>query len=399
MKKELLIAKRKKAKELFKKGWDKKTIANHLVSSPRSITKWVNLSDKQPTEDRRGWKKGKKRKHTKKEEEEIIAIKKQLQKEESFFSGADVVQFNYEHKYKTKMSKWFVKQVLKNSNLTKRRLPKRDNRSRYMQYPIHILEKLDKRVASIDFIGPKFYANKQVANFLSYKNIRPDKKGSVHKIKGQTTGETLKILAKIWEKKPLPDVLKIDNDTSFGHVVFHKKRIGQFTIALLNLGIYPLYIAPRSPWNNGNVEGFNSVFSRSFWNKLKFKDEKELDIKIQKFNVEYEKYSELINNNPNNIKERFFDKSINLKNREVRKFKVHKIYFLRVVRRVNKKDSKQEKGFINILETKILLDKKYINLYTFSTIDLKKKNLTIEVEDKDTGKRFTIKKIKFSVKL
>ena len=59
-----------------------------------------------------------------------------------------------------------------------------------------------------------------------------------------------------------------------------------------------LYIAPRSPWNNGQVEGFNSVFSKKFWNKLQFSDEQEIDIKIKDFNVAYEKYSRLVSNNP-----------------------------------------------------------------------------------------------------
>ena len=88
-----------------------------------------------------------------------------------------------------------------------------------------------------------------------------------------------------------------------------------------------------------------------------------------------------------------------MKNRDLKKFKTHKIYFLRVIRRIDKKESKEEKGFIDILETKILLDKKYINMYTFSTLNLKEKTLTIEVEDKSNGERFIIKKIKFTIKI
>ncbi len=61
---------------------------------------------------------------------------------------------------------------------------------------------------------------------------------------------------------------------------------------------YPLYIAPRSPWNNGQVEGFNSVFSKKFWNKRQFNDEQEIDVKIKDFNIAYEKYSRLVSNDP-----------------------------------------------------------------------------------------------------
>ncbi|MCW3142038.1 MAG: transposase [Methanophagales archaeon] len=77
-----------------------------------------------------------------------------------------------------------------------------------------------------------------------------------------------------------------------------KRQIIKIRLAffLLNLGVYPLYIAPRSPWNNGQVEGFNRVFSKKFWNKLQFSDEQEIDVKIKDFNIAYEKYSRLVSN-------------------------------------------------------------------------------------------------------
>ena len=78
------------------------------------------------------------------------------------------------------------------------------------------------------------------------------------------------------------------------------KRIVFF---LLNLGVYPLYTAPRSPWNNGHVEGFNSVFSKKFWNKLQFSDEQEIYVKIKDdFN------------------------GVNLENKAVKHFRADKIY-------------------------------------------------------------------------
>jgi hypothetical protein len=48
------------------------------------------------------------------------------------------------------------------------------------------------------------------------------------------------------------------------------------------------YTAPRNPWNNGEVERFNSIFATKFWNRTRFNNEDEIDVEIKKFNFERE---------------------------------------------------------------------------------------------------------------
>ena len=85
------------------------------------------------------------------------------------------------------------------------------------------------------------------------------------------------------------------------------------------------------------------MFSKKFWNKLRFTDEEEVDVKIKGFNLDYEKYTKLVNNNPPLENPKFMDdfKCVDLKNKEVKNFKEHKICFLRIARREG------EKGGIN----------------------------------------------------
>ena len=45
MKKELLIRKRKKAKELHDKGWSNRKIAGYLFASKDSVGKWVQMDE------------------------------------------------------------------------------------------------------------------------------------------------------------------------------------------------------------------------------------------------------------------------------------------------------------------------------------------------------------------
>ncbi len=95
------------------------------------------------------------------------------------------------------------------------------------------------------------------------------------------------------------------------------------TIFLLNLGVAPLYTEPRNPWNNGEVEGFNSIFATKFWNRTRFNNEEEVDVEIKKFNFEYEKYSDFVGNNPEIANPKFMRdfKMKELKNREVKRFR------------------------------------------------------------------------------
>ena len=322
MKKILLIEKRKKARELHRKGWSIRKIARYLVACKDSVRKWINLGDEEIFVDNRGWKKGRLRRYSKEQEKQIVKIRRALEKAGSYFIGALVVQKNYNNQNEMKVSKKFVDRTLKEYKLVKTPQNKRKGRSKYMQYPLHSLNKLGKCLLSLDFIGPKYLkGSSDRINFLSCKYVRPRKVGIVKRVKGQCTEEVIKVLKEIWQNNPVPDVLQVDNDSAFGTNLTHKKTIGRLTLFLLNLGVKPVYIAPRSPWNNGSVEGHNSLFSRKFWNKLQFTDEDEIDVKINEFNLAYEKYTTLIDNNPTPKKIAFIGdyKSVDITNKEVKK--------------------------------------------------------------------------------
>ena len=199
MKKTLIIEKRKKAKELRARGWSIRKVASNLVASKDSVSNWDKMSNEEIESDGRGWEKGRLRVHTEEEEKRIIEIREELEREESFFFGVDVVMKNYEHKYGEGIKKWYVEKVLRESGLTTKRQPKVKGKSKYMQYPENTLRKLGKTVMSMDFIGPKFLTGKKEGiNFLSLKYIRPEKYGIIQRVSGQTTNETIRVLTEIW---------------------------------------------------------------------------------------------------------------------------------------------------------------------------------------------------------
>jgi len=398
--KPILAIKRKQAKKLHKKGWAIRKIADCLGSGTRHVSQWINMSDEELEKDNRGWKKGNPRKYTKEQKKEIKKIRQQLEKEGSFFIGSLVVQRNYNKLHTNNVSKSFVDRTLKEYKLVKTPRKKRKGVSKYMKYPQHTLNKMGKCMMSVDFIGPKYLkGSDDRINFLSCKYIRPRKEGIIKRVEGQTTDEAIRVLTEVWNDNPIPDVLRIDNDSAFGANLSREKQIGSFTLFLLNLGIKPLYVAQRSPWNNGSIEGHNSVFSKKFWNKLRFTDEKEVDVKIKSFNLEYEKYINLVNNNPPLENPEFMDdfKSADIKNKHVNRFKEHEICFLRITRRKGEKGDKKEYGFIDVLKHEIKLPVDLINLFVYCVIDLKKKKLFCYTETKD-GNLEEIKRINFKLK-
>jgi len=352
--------------------------------------------------DNRGWKKGKPRKYTHDAKSKIIKIRKNLEEEDSYFVGTIVVQNNYQKQTGKKVSQSFVGRVLKEAGLVKSPRKKKKGMSKYMKYPQKTIRKLGKSMMSVDFIGPKYLKeSSDRINFLSCKYIRPNKEGLTERIDGQTTEETIRILKEVWKTHMIPEVLKVDNDSAFGANLSHEMCVGKLTYFLLNMGVSPLYVAPRSPWNNGEVEGYNSVFSKKFWNKLQFTDEDEIDIKIKGFNIEYEKYSKLISNNPvikeDEIKHMDDFKDVDFENKEVKKFRVNKIYWLRIVRRKNEKGTDKEYGHINILKHEIELPKDMINQFVFCVFDIKSKKMKINIE-LDDGTLKEVKSLDFVVK-
>jgi transposase len=401
MEKILLITKRKKAYFLYhEEKWSIRKIAKHLIAGRDNVSRWVKMKEEDLSSDNRGWRKNRLRKYHKEDKEKIISIRKDLVKEESYFWGDKVVRANYLKQTGNNVSLWFVASTLREHGLVKSHSKKKKGGSKYMMYPVKTLNKLGSSMMSLDFIGPRYLkGSDDKINFLSCKYIRPSKEGIVKRISGQTTDETIRILKQVWEDYFIPDTLKVDNDSAFGTNLTHELSIGRLTLMLLNLGVNPLYIAPRSPWNNGEVEGFNNVFSQKFWNRLSFENEDEIDIKIKDFNFEYEKYSKLISNNAEvKNKRKISDfKEKDLLNKDVSKFKTKDIYFLRIVRRKGEKGGNNETGFINILGKEITLKQDIINLFVFCRIDLVTKKIIISTE-LETGKLEEVTTLNFEIK-
>lgn len=140
----------------------------------------------------------------------------------------------------------------------------------------------------------------------------------------------------------------MDNDLAFIGSCSAKRTISKTIKFLFAQKIIPIFTNPRSPWNNGSVEGSNSVFVRNFWNKFEFSSVEDIDQKLKLFNQSSLEYSDYEQNKLENKKDKEF---------------IPQIYF---IRKVNENLQKNGKGEISVLNENIELPGEYINLYTLS---------------------------------
>lgn len=406
MKRELLIEKRKKARYLYnEKGWSKNKIADHLVSHWNSVDRWICMDEDQIDQDGRGWEKGRLRDNTQKQRERIIDIRKQLRKEQCYFFGSEVIQKNYRKQYSDQdvPSLYFIEKTLREENLTVSQENKRvEDGAEYMKYPKDRLDKLGKVVMGIDFVGPRYIEDQtEPVHFLARKYIRPIKYGMMDRVESQTSEEALNVLLEDFKSHPIPDVLRLDNDRAFGVVSTSKRCIGGFLKAVLNLGMTPVFSAFSHPWNNGSTEGFNSLFSRKMWNQLQFSDEEQIDVEIKEFNVAYQKYSDLVTDNPelDSLQERTLGEENPLPEKQrdgLVPDRDPEIYWLRVVKEDPEAKTENRTGVIQILQEEIELPPVYINQFTLSKLDVRKEQLTVRVEN-EKGHMETIKTVDFKL--
>lgn len=409
-----------------------RAIAKKMKVSKNSVNKRLKMSFSNETKiseeycEKRGFKKWVCRKYTKVVRDRIKTIYDQMVEEKRFFINDYTIHEVYRKKYGDDLkneipNRFYIQFVQKQLWLhKKRKKPFRDWLSKYMHYPETTINKLGYIMEWIDFIGPRYLQGDQTPyHFLSRRYIRPDTFGEVSIISAQTTEQTIEKLASDRELRPIPQVLKVDNDSAFGMLRSGKTKdcIWSFTKWLLTLWISPIYSVPREPWNNGNVEGQNSIFNKLFWQEILFDSPKHLRTEITRFNTEYKQYSDLTSTKDDDMKKlgvteetiTDFCTKNNIKKEQVSKkefydkltkkdFKATKIYVLRKVVRVGEKQGGNEKGEIELLGNIITLDKKFINSIVLCTIDVKKDLLTIWQEVNGTlsiikTKKYLVKNI------
>lgn len=344
-------------------------------------------SDQNFEEDNRGWQRGRTRTHTDSEKELIRTVRNELiNSENDSYIGPEAILKHIrknESKYESgqdtdinSINSSFIISALKELRLSKPHKKRTKGCSEYQHYPKTLIRLIGKLILEIDFIQRFIKGQTKSLHFIGF-SCKKLKFRQYRRISGQTNINVRKELEWFFDNFFLPDATKMDNDLAFIGSNSAKRTISQTIKYLFDKKIIPIFTNPRSPWNNGSIEGSNSVFARNFWNKFEFGSIEDVDAKLKLFNQSSLEYSDYGQNE--------FEK----KNNE--NF-VPQIYF---IRKVHEDQLKNNKGEINVLNEKMEPPCEYINLYTLSEWNLKTGMLYVYFEN--DGKKILIKKMKFQI--
>lgn len=268
----------------------------------------------------------------------------------------------------------FITSTLKELKLSKPHKKRTKGCSEYQRYPKVLISQIGELILEIDFIQRFIKGRTKPVHFIGF-SCKELKLRQYRRISGQTNINARKELSWFFDSFFIPDAAKMDNDLAFIGSSSGKRTISKTVKFLFDKKIIPIFTNPRSPWNNGSVEGSNSVFARNFWNKFEFSSIGDIDRRLKLFNQSSLEYSGYEQNKLEKDKEF-----------------IPQIYF---IRKVHENQRKNGKGEISILNEKIELTGEYINLYTLSKWNLKTEILYVYFEN--DRKKILIKKLKFQI--
>lgn len=344
---------------------------------------WTKSPIQDFTKDNRGWPKRKRRKWNKKEEENIRTIHRQLKDNPyQFYIGATAIGQEWRKKYPdiSPPPLRTIGRIMADLKLSSKwKKDKHKGAARYLCYPEHtIYTLLGGRVLESDFIGKKYITGRtEPLNFIAFSFKKEPRLRYFKRIKGQTADNFIKQSELFFERFEKPDFMKIDNSLATIGSASGKRNISKAMAFLLKKQVIPIFAVPRKPFSQASIEGNNSVFARKFWNRIDFKSVKEVDEKIEWFNLSSQRYTGY--------------QSPEIKSKNKKNF-IPRIYFTRQV----KEDKEQTgKAFIDVLNEKVFLSKSYINYFVLAEWELKKEQLYIYFEKEQQPKM--IKKLSFKI--
>jgi soluble P-type ATPase len=171
-------------------------------------------------------------------------------------------------------------------------------------------------------------------------------------------------------------LIKVDNCATTIGSTSQKRNLSRVMRFLLSRQVNPIFSVPHKPFSQASIEGNNSIFSRKFWNRLRFKNLKEVDRKLEWFNLASAEYCG-------------YRRSTQLK-KKTKKF-IPKVYFLRQVQTA----AETRRVYIEVLHEKIFLPSAYLHYFVLAEWNLKKEKLLIRFEKEQKSR--VIKELVFKI--
>lgn len=297
----------------------------------------------------------------------ILAIRDRLVKDDKeYYVGPLAIQQRYEEIYPDDdtPSLTTIKETLRAAGRSKPPKRKRRGTARYRCYPVAAILALGERIADLDHIGTKWIAGCSTPlHFLSLAFRNPPRLRRILRTQTEQTSEAIEVATAMFNELGWPDVLRMDCGSAFeGGSFLPPQRVSRFAQFLLANEVIPVYGHPRKPWQQGTVEGSNSVFGRNFWEQHDFTSIEDVDEKLEFFNASSQRYARWTQRWERTTKQTDF---------------IPRIGFIRLVEEA---DERKEVGRIFVARTWVSMPKAYIGLYVIALWNLRDGTLTVSVE-------------------
>ena len=234
-----LIAYRHKVNHMyFEKGLSKREIIRAVSMSSHFVIKWTQSPEQDMTEDQRGWKQGDRRKWTKKTEERILDIHQQLRdSEDEFFTGATAINQEWRKHYDDVPPPLrTIGQIMKDLGLSTHVKGKARGAAKYLHYPEATIYGgyLGNRVMEADFIQRRYLqGNGSPLHFVGFSSKKGPKFRYYKRIEDLTVDQFIDACDGFLEIFDKPDVLKLDNASTFIGSVSGKRTLSRVMLYLL----------------------------------------------------------------------------------------------------------------------------------------------------------------------
>lgn len=314
--------------------------------------------------------KGRTRRYSQRDEQRVLKIHAELEADlRRRFAGASAIERRYRELYPRakSLSLRFIGRTLSKHGLATLPKVRRKGVSRYLHYPESLINGLGDSLLEVDFIGKKFLTGRtKPLNFIAFSLRFPHKLKHFQRVGSETADEVIRHLERFFKLFEKPAVVKLDNGFAFAGAGPEPRTLNSVVLYLLQQRIVPVFIAPKTPWNQGSVEGANSIFTRKFWNWERYRSIEHVDQRLIDFNKAYAWYTG-------------YKKPVRTRKRRV----VPKVYFIRKVL----EDPMTKRGYIDILKEQISLPKPYINYFVLAEWDLKRERLNIFFENNQQSQK------------
>lgn len=309
--------------------------------------------------------KGRSRTYSQLDERRVVLIHAELEADtRRRFAGASAIERRYRERYPRgkSLSLRFIGRTLAKYGLATLPKVRRKGVSRYLHYPAHLINSLGESLLEVDFIGKKFITGRtQPLNFIAFSLRFPRQLKHFQRIAAETADEAMFQMKRFFKLFEKPAVIKLDNGFAFAGAGPQPRTLNSLVLYLLQEHIVPVFIAPKTPWNQGSVEGSNSIFTRKFWNWERYRNVQDVDRKLVDFNTAYAWYTGY--------------KKPKRTQAKLKRF-VPRVYFIRKIF----EDPKTKRGYIDVLKEHVTLPKSYINFFVLAEWNLKTEQLKILFE-------------------